>query len=82
MNRATRIRNLAYAGVAALVGLVCLFIVFTALFLGLWLDAQFRVRGVFTIILLILSVPISLFSMLRLALWAVRKIQPQQDQEQ
>jgi len=82
MNRTTRIRNLAFAGVAALSGVVGLIIVFTALFLGLWLDARFGVRGPFVIGLLVLSVPISLFSMLRIALWAIRKIQPQQDKEQ
>ncbi|NWF68167.1 MAG: hypothetical protein HXY40_03700 [Chloroflexi bacterium] len=80
MNRATRIRNLAYAAIAALTGLICLVIVFTALFAGLWLDARFGVRGPFTIALLLLSVPLSVFSMLRVALWAVGKIQPQSEE--
>jgi predicted lipid-binding transport protein (Tim44 family) len=72
-----RLQNLAYAAVAGQVGCVMVILIFGALFLGLWLDSQFGVRGPFTIILLLLSIPISLFLVIRMALRAVRSIQPQ-----
>jgi hypothetical protein len=77
--KSARIRNLAYAAAAGLSGLICLVVVFTALFAGLWLDARFGQRGPFTVLLLVASVPVSLFLMTRTALWLVRRIQPQQE---
>lgn len=73
----SRARNLALAAVAAQAGCWTLFLIFVALLLGLWLDSQFQVRGLFTIGLLLLSVPISLFAMVRVALRSVKQIQPQ-----
>ena len=70
------IQNLAYAAVAGQIGCTMVILVFGAMFLGLWLDAQFGVKGPFTIILLLLSIPISLAVVLFLALRAVRAIQP------
>ena len=72
----TRAANLGYAAVAAQVGCFTLLIILIALFVGLWLDAQAGTRGPFTIGLLVLSVPISLFVMLRIALGAIRRISP------
>jgi F0F1-type ATP synthase assembly protein I len=72
----SRARNLSYAVVAGQSGCLTLVIIVVALFLGIWLDAQFGVRGPFTIGLLLLSIPVSLFFMVRLALSAVRMIQP------
>jgi len=71
-----RARNLALATVAGQVGCSTVVLIFFALFAGLWLDAQFGVKGPFTIILLLLSIPVSLFLVLRMALGAVRAIQP------
>lgn len=71
-----RARNLALAAVAGQVGCSTVVLIFLALFAGLWLDAQFGVKGPFTIILLLLSIPVSLFLVLRMALGAVRAIQP------
>lgn len=72
-----RAKNLTYAALAGQVGCVSLVLVFAALFLGLWLDSQFGLRGPFTVGLLILSVPISLFVMVRIALGMIAEIQTQ-----
>ncbi len=69
-----RIRNLGLAAVAAQAGCVTLIIVFSAMLLGLWLDAQFDQRGPFTFAVLILSVPVSLYAMIRIAVAAISRI--------
>jgi apolipoprotein N-acyltransferase len=76
-----RIRNLSYAAIAGLSGLVCLVIVLVALVVGLWLDAQLGRRGPFTITLLVASVPLSLYLMTRIALGMVAKIQSEPPKE-
>jgi hypothetical protein len=69
-------KNMAYVTLAGQAGCASLFLIFIALFAGLALDAHFHVRGPFTIGLLILSVPISLFAMVRIALGMIRQITP------
>jgi hypothetical protein len=56
--------NLTLAGVAGQVGCVTLIIVLAAVFGGLWLDSRFDTRPTFTIILLLVSIPVSLVAML------------------
>lgn len=68
--------NLGLAGFAGQVGCVTLVIVFGALFGGLWLDRMLNVRPLFTILLLLGSVPVTIFIMFRLALGAIAKIKP------
>lgn len=75
-NRTARTANLAYAAVAGQAGCFTLAIVMAALFIGLWLDAHFGTRGPFTIGVLLFSIPLSLFLMVRIALGAVRRITP------
>ena len=72
----SRIKNITYAALAAQGGCLSLVIIFAALLIGLWLDAQFGRRGPFTIGLLLLSVPLSLFVMVRLALRSIAQIAP------
>jgi len=72
-----KVTNLMLAAVAGQAGCATLLIVFAALFIGLWLDSQFGQRGPWTFGLLILSVPFSLYVMLRLTLSAIRRIIPQ-----
>jgi hypothetical protein len=74
-SRALRVRNLALAAVAAQAGCVTVIIITVVLLAGLWLDAQAGRRGLFTILLLVLSVPLTLFLMVRIALGAVSRIQ-------
>lgn len=55
--------NLTLAGVTAQVGCLTLVIVLAAVFGGIWLDTQFHSKPVFTIVLLVISVPISIVVM-------------------
>ena len=70
-----RAMNLTFAAIAAQAGCLTLIIVFSALLGGLWLDAQLGQRGPCTFGLLVLSIPVSLYAMLRLALGAISRIQ-------
>ena len=56
--------NLTLAGLAGQVGCVTLIIILVAVLLGLWLDTRFETRPTFTIILLLVSIPVSLVAML------------------
>ncbi len=64
-------RNLALAVVAGQAGCSTLVVVFVALFAGLYLDAHLGTRPLFTIGLLVASVPVSLYAMVRLVLSSV-----------
>ncbi len=75
-NRQQYIANLTLAGMAGQVGCLTLVVVFIALFLGLWLDKYFETKPLFTVILLIGSVPVTLFLMFRVAMSAVERIKP------
>lgn len=72
----TRVKNLSYAALGGQAGCATLVVVIAALFIGLWLDSLFGVRGPFTIGLLVLSIPFSLYMMLRIALGAIGRITP------
>lgn len=61
--------NLALAAVAGQVGCLAFVIILVALFGGLWLDNLLATRPLFTIILLVGSVPVTLIAMF----WLVRK---------
>lgn len=72
----SRVKNLSYAMLAGQAGCASLILIFIALFVGMWLDAQFGLRGPFTIGLLLFSIPISLFAMVRIALGMISQITP------
>jgi hypothetical protein len=74
--RPSRIRNLTLAAIAGLAGCLTLIIVMGALLAGLWLDARAGQRGPFTIGCLVLSIPLSLYIMVRFTLGALRRIVP------
>ncbi len=74
-HKASRARNLAYAAVAGQAGFSTVVLVIAALLLGLWVDSLFGLRGPFTIVFVVLSVPVSLLVMLRIVLAATRAIQ-------
>ena len=61
--------NMTLAAVAGQVGCLTLVIIFLSLFGGLWLDNQFETRPLFTVLLLIGSIPVTLVAMF----WVVRK---------
>ena len=75
-NQPSRIKNLTITGILALNGCVTIVVVIVALLIGLWLDSLMGQRGPAMIIMLVLSVPLSLFLMIRIALTLVRQIEP------
>lgn len=68
--------NLTLASVAGQVGCLTLVIIFLALFAGIWLDRIMDSRPLFTIVLLIGSVPVTLFLMFRVVRAATDRIKP------
>lgn len=73
-----RINMVGLAGVLGLVGCLGLVIAVFALLVGLWLDSLIGRRGPATICLLVLSVPLNLYVMLKLALLLMRHVRPLQ----
>jgi F0F1-type ATP synthase assembly protein I len=69
--------NLTLAGAAGQVGCVTLVIVISAVLGGLWLDSLLDTRPLFTIILMIASIPVSLGVMLYLVRLLTKKIKAQ-----
>jgi F0F1-type ATP synthase assembly protein I len=68
--------NLALAAIAGQVGLVTLLIIVIALMGGLALDKAFDTKPVFTIILMIASVPVTVILMFRIVHAATSRIKP------
>lgn len=79
-NNLQRAYNLTLAGIAGQVGFLTLGIIFLALFGGLWLDKYMDTKPMFTIVLLVGSVPVTLFLMFRVVKTATNKIQLMQDE--
>src|SRR5690606_4922618 len=71
-----RLQNMLFAVAAGQAGCFTLVIVVVALLAGMWLDNHFNVKGPFIIGLLLLSIPVSLFMMVRVALGSVKMIKP------
>ncbi|MGH2521253.1 MAG: AtpZ/AtpI family protein [Anaerolineales bacterium] len=68
--------NLTLASLAGQVGCLTLVIIVVALLGGLWLDNWLKTRPIFTLLLVIGSMPIALFIMYRVALSAIARIKP------
>lgn len=68
--------NLALAGFTGQVGFLTLGVVVAALLAGLWLDRALGTRPLFLILLLLGSVPATIFLMFRVALSFAAKIKP------
>ena len=60
--------NLALASVAGLGGCLVLVILVLALFGGLWLDSVLKTKPLFTLVLVIGSVPVGIFAMYRVSM--------------
>jgi F0F1-type ATP synthase assembly protein I len=76
------VRNLALASVAGQSGCMTVIVIFMALFGGMFLDARLNTHPVFTIGLVLVSVPVSLYMMIRLLLSSVAAIKhPVQDSD-
>jgi hypothetical protein len=73
----TRIKNLTLAAIAGQAGCLTLTIVLLALFIGLWLDSRLGQRGPCTLGLLVLSIPVSLYLMLRFTINTLNRVSTQ-----
>ena len=80
-DRKQSILNMTLAIVTGQVGCVTLLIVLGAVFLGLWLDNRFSSRPTFTIITLIVSIPVSLLMMFFIVRITLSKIKSGQDEQ-
>ncbi|HLE13112.1 MAG TPA: AtpZ/AtpI family protein [Anaerolineales bacterium] len=69
-DRTLRSLNLTLALVTGQVGCLTIVIIFAALFIGRWLDTQFGSSPLFTIVLMVGSVPITLILMF----WVVKSV--------
>lgn len=65
---------MALAGVLGLGGFLTLGIVILALVGGLWLDNTLGTRPLFTLLLMVVSAPISIFVMYRVAMNSISKM--------
>lgn len=69
------IKNLALASMMSQVGCVTVVIILGALLLGLWVDSQFDTKPLFTIVFLLGSIPVSVYSLVRVALSTAAQMQ-------
>lgn len=69
-----KLLNYGVVAIAAQAGCAAVLVIIVALLGGLWLDSQTGQRGVFTLILIVLSVPVSLFLMLKIALMTAKRL--------
>jgi hypothetical protein len=67
--------KMALLGVVGQVGCLTLLIVLVSVVVGLWLDGQFHTRPLFTLVLVLGSVPVTLFVMFRVVLSAAPRLQ-------
>jgi hypothetical protein len=75
-NRKRYVLNLALVGILGQVGCVTLVIILLALFGGLWLDSRFGSKPAATLILLVVSIPVSVLVMLFIVRKGLDKIKP------
>ena len=73
-DRAKQALRMTLAGVVGQVGCLTLVIIAVALAAGLWLDSQFGTKPILTLVLLLASVPVTLFLMFRIVLSLAPKI--------
>lgn len=73
--------NITLAVVAGQVGCLTLFIIIGTILGGLWLDARFATKPLFTILLLVGSVPVTIILMFWVVRNATARMKPAADQE-
>ena len=73
--------NMTLAVVAGQVGCLTLLIIIGALLGGLWLDARLATRPLFTILLLVGSVPVTIILMFWVVRNATARMKPAADQD-
>ena len=73
-DRQQYVQNLTMAAVAGQVGCLTIVIIFGALIAGLWLDRTFSTKPMFTMLLMIASMPVTLYVMVRVVKGATARI--------
>ncbi len=73
--------SLALTSMVSQIGCVTVVIVLGALLAGLWLDNYLATKPVLTIVLLLLSIPVSMYSLIRIALSTVAQFQAMAKEE-
>lgn len=74
-DRTQQALKMTLAGVIGQVGCLTLVVIGIALGAGLWLDTQFGTRPIITLVLVIASVPLTLFLMFRVVLSLAPKLE-------
>ena len=75
-NRQQMVFGMALASAVSQIGCVTLVIILGALVAGLWLDKSLDTKPLFTIVLMLASVPVSLYLLVRIALSAAAQVTP------
>ena len=65
---------LAMAGILGSIGCVTLVVIIVALGIGLWIDMQFDTRPLFTVVMVLASIPVTIFLMVRITLGGMQRI--------
>jgi F0F1-type ATP synthase assembly protein I len=81
-DRLQRAYNLTLATVAGQVGCLTLIVIIGALFVGLWLDKIFNSKPIFTLVLMIASVPVTLVLMFKVVTAATKRMKPDQPKKE
>ena len=76
-DRLQKAYNLTLASVAGQVGCLTLFVIIAALYAGLWLDKTFDSKPIFTLVLMIASVPVTLVLMFKIVSAATKRMKPE-----
>lgn len=79
--RPKSIISLVLIGILVQAGCLTFFLVGIAIILGLWLDARFNTRPLFTIVLVLASVPITMYLLYRVAVTGTMRLQRQSETE-
>lgn len=77
---AERALTITVAGVLGQVGCLTLVIIAVAIFAGMWLDSQFDTKPIFVLVLVLGSIPLTLYLMFRVVLSVAPRIQRSMDQ--
>ncbi|MQC27192.1 MAG: AtpZ/AtpI family protein [Chloroflexi bacterium] len=73
-DRARKALNLTLAAVTSLVGCITVVTTIAALLLGLWLDARFGTRPTLTIVVTLVSLPVTLVTMFVVVRWTTSRM--------
>jgi multisubunit Na+/H+ antiporter MnhG subunit len=68
-------KNLALAGMLSQIGCATAVIIVAALLGGLWVDSRLNTKPLFTALFLLLSIPVNVYGLVRVALTAAAQFQ-------